>query len=262
MRALLIVSLILFSVAGITFAQEKAQMAPDKGPQILQAVGEKSAELGPSRYPEFSGYQSDNPTCGEYLKKKFNESAIIGDVSQEGMSLAPLWVKSKYRRDANAPAAGKKAEYVLVPGLTYTYDVPAAYRKTANLLITWTVRVEGYKTDPYMIWPNLCNVWHGTSLQHFSGGEAKTALFVNGEQKGEEIIMTIPDGGVTSSYQPSDPTHTGSFLLTAESFANGELPETVKIEIKWYNDTCMKLVSPAGMRNLIITVVPIERTTE
>lgn len=262
MKVLVGVLLILLAITSVSFAEEKVQMAMDKGPQILQAVGENQAELSPSRYPEFISYESDNPVCGEYLKKQFNESAVTNGISQEGLSLAPLWVKSKYSGTPDVPAAGQKTDYTLVPGLTYTYNVPAAYRKTANLLVTWTVRIEGYRTEPYMLWPNLCNLWHGTSQQRFPGGEAKTTLFVNGEQKGQESIMTIPDGGTTSSYQPSDPTHTGSFLLTAKNFANGELPEILKIEIKWYNDTCMKLVSPAKMRNLVITVVPVERTAE
>ncbi|MFA6281657.1 MAG: hypothetical protein WCY05_04045 [Candidatus Omnitrophota bacterium] len=262
MRFLILISFFLFTSAGIVFAGEKVQMSPDQGPQILQAVGEGDAELAPSRYPEFVNYESDNPTCGEYLKKQFNENAVTNDVSQDGMSLAPLWVKSKYRGDVKTKGEVKKASYALIPGLSYRYNVPPAYRKTANLLVTWTVRIEGYKTEPYIIWPSLCDMWHGTSQQRFPGGEVKTALFINGGQKGQESVMTIPDGGVTTSYQPSDPTHTGSFLLTSASFSDGKFPETINIEVKWYNDTCMKLLSPKKMRNLVITVVPVERTAE
>lgn len=252
---------------------EEIQMPPNVGPQILQVVGDGDAYLDPTRYPEFYSYRSDNDTCGEYLKQEFDESAVVDGVSMKGLSLAPLWVISRYNRERRArPILSEAPGYQEIPGLRKTYAIGEAYRKSANILITWTVRVEGYKyclggrdkcdNDAYVIWPSLCDRWHGTSNQRFPGGEVKTALFINGEQKGPTSVMTIPDGGVTSTYQPSDPTHTGSYLITADSFANGQLPESIEIEVKWYNDTPMKIKSPDKMRNLIITVVPIEKKTE
>jgi len=261
---------------------EEVQMPPNIGPQIRQVTGENTVCLDATRYPKFYSYQSDNPTCGEYLKKEFDAEAITGSQSNNGFSLAPLWFKSKYSKSKNTkPPLNANPGYQDIPGLSINYSPEEAYRKTANILITWTVRVEAYKHcgvnnnrcassssgkycdgDAYKIWPDLCNVWHGTSNQRFPAGEVKTALFINGVRKGTESIMTIPDGGVTSSYQPKDPTHTGSFLLTADSFPEGVLPQSIDITVKWYNDTSMQIKSPAKMRNLIVTVVPRERITE
>lgn len=272
---ILLISIAILTCAVFVCSAEEVQMPPNMGPQIQQVTGDNDVCLDATRYPNFYSYQSDNPACGEYLKKEYKEN------TNEGFTLAPLWVKSKYTGTAGKkPPVAANPGYQNIPGLRMVYRPDEAYRKTANLLVTWTVRIEAYKHcgvnnnscaaasadycdgDAYKIWPDLCDVWHGTTNQSFPGGEVKTALFVNGVQKGTESIMTIPDGGVTSSYQPNDPTHTGSFLLSADSFPDGVLPETIDIAIKWYNDTSMQLKSPAKMRNLIITVVPREKITE
>jgi len=280
MRITLISILILTCMTFVCTAEE-VQMPPNEGPYIQQATGNDTVCLDATRYPEFYSYQSDNPTCGEYLKKEYNAGAVSGNQSNEGFSLAPLWLKSKYSGSPtkNPPASGNPG-YKDVPGLSMRYEPKESYRKSANLLVTWTVRVEAYKHcgtndgcnpistaeycdgDAYKIWPDLCDVWHGTSSQDFPGGEVKTALFINGVQKGSETVMTIPGGGSSSSYQPNDPTHTGSFLITPDSFPDKMLPATIHIVIKWYNDTSMKIKSPEKMRNLIITVVPREKITE
>ena len=279
---IMLASILILTCMVFVCAAEETQMPPNMGPQIRQVTGEDTVCLDATRYPSFYSYQSDNPTCGEYLKKEYNAAAVSGNQSNEGFSLAPLWLKSKYSGSKiKAPPVSANPGYQDIPGLSMNYRPDEAYRKTANLLITWTVRVEAYKHcgvnnnrceasssaeycdgDAYKIWPDLCDFWHGTSSQSFPGGEVKTALFINGAQKGSETVMTIPGGGVTSSYQPCDPTHTGSFLLTADNFPEGILPASIDIVIKWYNDTSMQVKSPAKDRNLIITVVPREKITE
>ncbi|MCK9573614.1 MAG: hypothetical protein M0R20_04345 [Candidatus Omnitrophica bacterium] len=277
-----IIGILIFSCMAFVCSAEEVQMPPNIGPQIRQVTGDSTVCLDATRYPKFYSYQSDNPTCGEYLKTEYDAQSVTGNQSSKGFSLAPLWLKSKYSgtKDKKPPLSVNPG-YQEIPGLNINYRPEEAYRKTANLLVTWTVRVEAYKHcgannnrcaststaeycdgDAYKLWPDLCSVWHGTSNQSFPGGEVKTALFVNGVQKGTESIMTIPDGGVTSSYQPNDPTHTGSFLISADSFPEKVLPESIDISVKWYNDTSMQIKSPAKMRNLIVTVVPRERITE
>jgi len=277
-----LISILILTCTVFMCAAEEVKMPPSKGPQIQQVTGEGDVCLDATRYPKFFSYQSDNPTCGEYLKKEYNAGAVSGNQSNEGFSLAPLWLKSKYSGSpTKTPPAGGNPGYKNIPGLSMVYQPEEAIRKTANLLITWTVRIEAYKHcgvdndrcaiastaeycdgDAYKIWPDICDYWHGTSNQEFPGGEIKTALFINGTQQGLETVMTVPGGGVSSSYQPNDPTHTGSFLLTPESFPNGMLPATLDIAIKWYNDTSMQIRSRQQMRNLIITVIPREKITE
>jgi hypothetical protein len=181
-----------------------------------------------------------------------------------------LWIKSKYGTGVSSLSA--QPPYSAIPGLSFSYNVPEAYRKTANLLITWTVRMEGYSnkagnSDPhrtasgaYIVWPNLCSGWHGTSNQKFDGGDATTALYINGKQIGAKSVITIPDSGfVTTVTNIMDPTNTGSCLVQAADYG-GEFPETLSVEIRWYNDTCLFLKSPDKMRSVVVTVLPIERT--
>lgn len=272
MRLILLIAAFCISMMSVALA-ENIQMPPNPSPEVKQATGEGLAQLGPTYYPEFYSFiGGDNPECEAYLKKEFNKNAVVGKVSMEGFSLAPLWVKSKYSgTPLKSPPLSGPPSYERIPGLYIRYEVPEVQRKTANLLITWTVRIEGRKAcvggsevcygDAYRIWQDLCGMFHGTSNQRFPGGNVKTSLFVNGVQRGSETVMTIPDGGTTSSYQPADPTQTGSYLLTAEGFG-GELPEVVEVEIKWINETSMLVESLDKMRNLIITVVPIEKITK
>lgn len=241
MRLVFLGAVFSFCIASCVFAAEqKAQMPFTPGPQILQIIGETDAYLAPARYPKFYQYESDNPACGDYLKNE--------------LSLSPICTISKYGK---GPAAGACQGFVPVPDLLKNdFVIPPSYRKTSNLLIAWTVRVEGYKVGPYIIWPSLCSMWHGTSYQSFPGGDLRTRLYINGVQKCQDAIMTLPDSGVTATFQPSDPTHTGSCLITPQDFG-GEFPEKINIEIRWQNDTCMQIKSPAKMRNLIITAMPI-----
>ncbi|MDD5493021.1 MAG: hypothetical protein PHV60_10155, partial [bacterium] len=117
--------------------------------------------------------------------------------------------------------------------------------------------VEGYKLAAYTIWPRLCTPWHGSSNQRFPGGQVLTQLYINGKPLGKPAALTIPDAGTSSINQPHDPTLTGSCLVSRGDFTTGAFPENMDIEIRWYNDTSMKIVSPKSMRNLLITFVPV-----
>lgn len=254
---------VLFVVNG--FAEE-SEMPVIASPEIVQVVGDNDAVIGPTRYPDFYDYSCDNPTCAEYLKAEYDGEVNDDNEAVNGLTLAPLWVKSKYSRSGSscpAPLPGP-VDFTFVPGLSTTIDVPAAYRKTANIMVTWTVRVEGEKVDNYDPWPCLCHPWHGTSSQRFPGGVIKTALYIktptqgDWRKVGDEALMTIPDGGASTINRVRDPTHTGSYLVTKEDFG-GELPASLSLGIKWYNDTCLEITSPKSMRNLIVTIIPVEK---
>ncbi len=260
MKTILILTATWLCFVSSAFAGEQTQMPVMTAPQVvLQVVGENKVELGPSRYPQFYDHTSDNPNCDAYLETAWeNQGEKPGDAAKNGLSLAPLWLKSsKGKDDCSAPLSGKP-EPVIISGLKGTINIPENSRKTMNILFTWTVRVEGYKLDAaYTIWPCLCSGWHGTTYQRFPSGEAETMLYVNNKKRGQPSKMTIPSGGNIKGEQPWDPTHTGSCLLIPEDFG-GELPAELTVEIKWYNDTSLKIVSPANMRSLIVTLLPKE----
>jgi hypothetical protein len=281
---ILVVSVLLcLAITGAVMAAEEeevitsdAEVAPVMTPETSQVEGPTAATLGPAKYPMFYDFQSNDPTCGEYLKDQFkvqtgDEDDGIVNGTDSGMSLAPIYLKSK--SSTNGFTGGQKADYVKLPGLEMKgYKIPEAYRKKAGILVTWTVRIEGQQTEPYRIQNNLCSgTWDGTSYQSFPGGEVKTKLFITSgsgtayaktKDYGPEACMTIPDGGKTKVSEkyvppapPGDPTHTGSYLITPADF-DGLLPASLDLEIRWKNETCQQLTSPANMRSMIVTLMP------
>jgi len=222
---------------------EETTMPVNPTPVTEQVLGEDEATLPAAKFPKFSN-EGDNATCKEYLEATY----------PDGLSLAPICTKSKY---GDGTQIGECPDYALIPGMEKaSFAIPEAYRKTATVLVTWTIRVEGYGTEGYVIWPQLCDSWHGTSEQSFPEDVVKTRLYVNNTLLGQDAVMTIPAGNSVTLTQVNDPTHTGSYLIKPGDFG-GELPATLDIELKWINETSMKIVSPAKMRSMLITLTPI-----
>ncbi len=235
MRSKITIMLVMITAALTSYALCMAettttQMSPTPAPTLLQLTGTKDATLGPTRYPEFTEANSDNPTCDKYLREKVSLTRLPGN---PGYTVIPELQKLGFR-------------------------LADKYKNSSKMLITWIVRIEGRATETYNPWPSLCNPWHGTSQQRFRGGQVHTRLYVNGKQLGSEAIISIPDAGTANMSNPSDPTLTGSHLLSKEDFG-GAFPDKMDIEIRWYNDTCMRITSPVKMRSLNITTVPITK---
>lgn len=266
----------VFTYSG-SFAETTTQTATP-APKVAQVIGNTTAVYGPTRYPQFIAASGDNSRCEAYIKTvcsdhecKYPFTDGKGDGSADtGIGLAPLWLKSTQSSQSPASelmgwqsiADGKGDGKLLISG----FKVPANFKTTSKILISWAVRVEGYKTSAYNVSPRLCRKWHGTTSQQFTGGQVYTRAFINGTAMGPVALMSIPDAGISRSNEPRppkpkpvikwDPTVTGSCLLSKDDFG-GEFPDAIDIEIKWYNDTCMKIESPANMRSLNITMLPL-----
>jgi hypothetical protein len=283
-KVLIFSVLLCMGITALVFAQQDktdtagAEMPAVLTPETTQIEGATDATLGPAKYPMFYDYQSNDPACGDYLKAQFKVQTKDEDdgIADSGMTLAPIYLKSKSSTNGytGLQSGGQKSEFVPLEGLKVAgYVIPEDYRKKAGILVTWTVRIEGSQTEAYKVQDNLCSgTWDGTSYQSFPGGEVKTKLFVSSgkgtayektKDYGPEACMTIPDGGKTEIKEkkkvplppPGDPTHTGSYLITPADF-NGLLPATLDFEIRWKNETCQQLTSPAKMRSMIITLMP------
>lgn len=182
--------------------------------------------------------------------------------------------------DKGAPKESNKDldenEYQLIPGLTGTIKSSKGYRNITKILFTWTVRLEGYKRL-LAVWPFLCHPHHGTSYQSFPAGPLKTRLYVRSRASGngvkdadaEDYVvnefvpvgqiaeMTVPSAGKGKVSNPGDPTLTGSYALLPSDFVAGRVPPEVDFEVRWYNETSMRIRSPGKQRNLIVTVFPV-----
>lgn len=247
---------VVFMMAPVlSYAAGEAASIPVTGaPVIVQVVGEARATLGPARYPSFYHYSSDNPTCGEYLKAAYNDpQPDTNGVADTGLSNAPIWLKGTMGQGG---AMGSNLGYQTV--LSKVVEIPAQSRKSARVLVAWTVRVEA-SASTIRVWPALCHPWHGQSDQDFSGGVVRTHLFVNGQEKGQDATMTVPESAANTDINISDPTISGTYLLRASDFADGMFPATLTLEIKWMNETSMSLASPAKMRSMIVTMMPLNQ---
>jgi hypothetical protein len=214
-------------------AQEKLSTKTEAIPLVFQVAGRNEASLPPARYPQFSEFKSKFPDCESKLKS-------------QSLQLRP-----------------EGGPYDEVSGLSLVVNVPEAYRKNSSILITWTMRVEGEsKKVPIS---SLCHGWYGSVTETFKGGQVYTQAYVAyGDSKdfqpeGQELGMTLPDGDPIRVVvpPPSDPTHTGSYLLKPPSA--GEFPSKIKVKIYWRNDTCMRIFSKAHYRSLIVTLIPPEK---
>lgn len=270
---LAIVSMLVLPLVG--FAQQDIEVAP----MVISDQGSGTAALIETRWPDFYKYvpagacgglknysrkrkiegvpTSLYPTCGSmfcYVTDAINPAT--GDLHSYPNAGAPAGYSVVYEYTPS------DSEYVAISDLGVTVNFEgdwAEYRDIARILVTWTIRLEGYKriiepNRPHAPW--FCGGCGGTTYQSFPKGEVYTKLFVNGSAVGNPAIMTIPYGGKGSSSSVVDPTHTGSVALTPAMFG-GSFPATLNFAVKAYNDTCMSVQSPNGMRNLVVTVTPI-----
>lgn len=178
-----------------------------------------------------------------------------------------------------------KDDYYDLDGLSGEVEISPGYETQGKILFSWIVRVEGFlpedcdhyngkKVSGISVWPVLCHPWHGTSRQNYDGGQVKVQLYVqdavadtgNKEYKdddgyvavGEPVEMTVPlmksEVAVGSG---SDPTLTGSYVVSADNFSLKQLPATVKYKIKWANHTAFRIMSPENQRSLVATLMPV-----
>jgi hypothetical protein len=108
----------------------------------------------------------------------------------------------------------------------------------------------------------LCeDSWYGKSVQRYPAGMVvltKAVVIGGGRTLEEEVKISLPEGEVRESIRKpgQDPTLTGSFLITAESFG-GQFPASLSVEIMWKNDTPFIVYSPDKSRQLSINYMPL-----
>ncbi len=259
----------LFLFLQVNFAMaQTADMVVETPPKVIEITADADASMGPAFYPVFSDFSGDNPRCAAYLSRTFDPTKTNNE--SNGFSLAPICNKSMYPGANGWKAADTCPIETLIQGLKVdNIKVPEDFRTTGKILVSWTVRIEGFKPDiqiPPMFYnnpgihPYLCYGWHGTFKVSYPGGNVETQLYVNGQKMGQVFMMQIPTAGQISMYQAYDPTLTGKYLLQASDFPDQKLPANINsIEIRWINKTPLKIVSKKGYRNLIIEFMPVGR---
>ena len=238
MKTAMIFFLFCLLAAPFAFSQQTSMPLSEGVELVTSGVCASNVSLTPpARYPEFTTtITTQGPqTCAATL------TALNGTPNPSGIS-----------------------GYQDLKGMYVNIDVPAGSRSNADILFTWTVRIEGYKPlahNPQLI--GCGSSWYGTTIQTFVQGDVMTALFVNinGQwvQKSGDKKMTLPSAGVgsltlTPPPPPRDPTQTSTYVLTPDDFG-GEFPAAIEAKVMWKNDSSMDIVSPSGQRELVATLL-------
>jgi hypothetical protein len=247
--------------ASLLFAQQ-GSVGVSPMPSVIQAPDSAvNADVyyGPTSWPLFSNCQTDNPTCGAWLINTLGGTNINGAPAAQAVMSMPV-------------------------------NIPSAYLTTANLLVTWTLRVVAFQWKSAVnsvtgasldnglstvnAWRTdhngnnlsscngqcLCTWWHGTIDETFPGGNITSYLYVNGQNLGQ-AAMTFPSLGSGSNTNVSDPTITGSVALTPATFG-GTYPVdasgNLTLQLMWVNSTTGSgVVAPAYMRTMTVFVDPL-----
>ncbi len=274
MRNVIIVVGICLLITGLAWAGEKATMPVARAPEVTEIKGIDAAQLAPAIFPQFiAKHETDNPTCEDWLAG-LSGTRMRNLQSPYARDAGAWWGGVEVKADPAHPNQGTQiitanaGKWQPLPGLSKAnFRIPEEYRKTAKLLITWTVRVEGraYPVCDYNLtqncfhaWPDLCHPWHGKAYLSFSKGNVSTRVYVDGSPVSELFTLEVPGPGQVTGNQPYDPTLTGSFLISPAELRLEEFPAVIRsIEIWWQNETAMHVTSPAHMRTMSITFMPL-----
>lgn len=289
MKRFLIFSLVFLSIASLTSAavqrEETASLPVMVSPKVLPFLGTTEAVLNPAIYPDFYNFEppasgASYASCENYLRAKWTSTRR--GFAQPGLSSAPIQaISSQGNGTANGADIDGQYQDLLWAGSEPTISIAIDDTTRTKVLVVWSLRVEG-TLAAYPITPRLCQTWLGKSYQSFSSGDVSARLFIqrggNWVAKGQETKMTLPEGGVREWTQAmgvpaftmpmfgigvgaaSDPTIVGSSLITAQDFG-GSLPAQLKLKLMWCNHTSMRVRTPANMRSLIVTLIPVEATS-
>lgn len=222
MRIFICAILVCWCLASVALAGEQTQTQLVPSPDVQNIMGITALSLGASRWPVMSAPNSDNPGC-------------VAGISQ----------RCKANCDAFSTTDLKKE-----------YSIPADYRKTAKIVVSWVLRVVGASDSCPDPWPNFCSPFHGTYTCTYPSGEVRSQLFVNGKAVGQQAVMTVPGTDSQGGSNISDPTNTGSAVIDPSVFG-GAFPATITIEIRWRNDTTMQVTSAVNQHYMEIMFLPL-----
>jgi hypothetical protein len=240
-KPLYFISLVLL-LQGNALAANYAQVPASQRPSVSEIIARADdATLEPVIYPRFTNYTT---------------KAGISDTVRDNCYKEVDAISEKPILSTGLP------DYTELSGLTTTLEVQEPYRKTAKILITWTVRIEASLPDWHLdalrknLGDDFCAGWCGTKDGVYLPGKVKTALYVINEKKGMEVAMEIPGARELIV----DPTLVGTYLLRASDFSNSEFPQgPFTIAIKWKNETAKKILCLKGHRSLTINYLPITK---
>ncbi|HOU36122.1 MAG TPA: hypothetical protein PK562_02505 [Candidatus Omnitrophota bacterium] len=293
MRHLTAAFVIVLLAAGSLYAVDSGSLPASQQPVVKEKIGSGDIHLEAAKYPEFTdiapsaadpGCMPDNPTVFNYLagkdiKTKSNSPYLREFDGNTNPDVRKRLVPNPKRvvtvepwptgRILDESLLGvQKTDLFITLGAD---EINPKYRDTAKILVTWTMRIEG-ECPNWHIGHFICEPYNGSITFVCPAGNVKTRLRAEyewtdekgkhtGESKiGHDVIMEMPRT-IQKSLQ-GDPTLTGTYVITREDFPNKKIPDKLTLRVYWENDTALYITSPAGMRNMIVNVIPFTKASK
>ena len=263
MRWIAVVLIVMF-MAGAASAADSGSIPASQQPVVKQTrASTTDIELEAARYPLFENLKPQAGTDPMCLHNK--EGSVFYALQKKAITTkSPSTGKAV---EVNTSLLGRQPTDLKMT--IAAKDGWEGYRKTAKILVTWTIRVEG--TCPaWGIGHVICEPWLGELTFVCPKGDVKTFLnakYTKADGRvfngviGQPVSMEIP-AGKTGPILQLDPTLTGTYLITADDFPDKQIPADLELQILWENDTSMRIKSPAGMRNMIVNIIPYSKQSK
>lgn len=266
MKRLAVLSTVLFLAAGAAFAAERGSVPTSEMPEVKEVTGLGNQILETTFYPVINvtrivDEDRVDPECSPPNYTTFRQLAgkhILTVAPNTGKHFE-YTVDRKEKPSTDLMLDKISLRPIPIQDLKTTVNILPAHKRTAKILVFWTVRVVG-ECPEWQILRKLCNEFFADADFTCRANDVYTYVSVNGKLKDNNpCILQIPEmtniSGQSALY---DPTITGTYVITRDDFG-GEFPRTVEIQIFWQNKGSLRVTSPNGMRNMIVNVIPYSR---
>ena len=252
MKRLAVLSTVLLLSAGVTLAAESGSIPTSEIPEVKEVTGKGNQVLETTFFPIITAEEGDpvDSDCAAFLQSLANKPISKTDVK-----------RIRRTRDGDAIKTDLIGlEPIPLQDLITTVNILPAHKKTAKILVFWTVRVVG-QCVPWRIKDDLCLKFTYEPQFTCIANDVKTYVSVNGVIKTDNACtLQIPEmTSASNEVKLYDPTITGTYVITKDDFEGGVFPDTVTIQIFWQNKGSLRVTSPSGLRNMIVNVIPYSR---
>jgi hypothetical protein len=257
MKRLTMLAVVLFLAAGVAFASERGSVPTSEIPEVKEVIGGGAQTLEATYFPSVKLAGEFDEECAQRLEDFAGDYIPdTGDWRIKKIRTTGEKIKKKF--------ISKKA---LPTDLVTTVDILPAHKKTAKILVFWTVRVVG-QCLPWQITGDVCEYAQFAEFTCIDNN-VKTYVSVTDAAKSdssykESQACTLQIPQMTNNSDETslfDPTITGTYVITAADFG-GIFPDKVKIQIYWQNEGSMRVTSLDKMRNLIVNVIPYSKANK
>ncbi|HQO37393.1 MAG TPA: hypothetical protein PK107_01080 [Candidatus Omnitrophota bacterium] len=298
MRPMTTACLILLLAAGYVYAVESGSIPATQQPVILEKTGTGAIFLEAAIYPEFTGLAPsaadpwctpENPRVFDYLTDKDIRTKsnspnlkdgwpnhenprirlLLGTNPKSVVTTEP-WPDG---RDLDTTKLGvQPTDLVIKLGAG---ALNPKYSETAKILVTWTMRIEG-ECPKWHIGHFICEPYNGSVSFLCKKENVETWVRVKYDLLDENgkfiktvekdlkprVMIEMPETQTKTTQ--SDPTLTGTYVITAQDFPdNGNrIPAGLTLRVYWEHKGAMYIYSPDGMRNMIVNVIPYTKAAQ